>query len=69
VRLGGPTEVARVLSVSRERVYALARGAGRLPHARPFPPPLAVLARGPVWDFDEVARGAGLAAAAVDAEA
>jgi serine/threonine protein kinase len=55
MRMGGVTEVAEMLGVSRQRVAKL-RG-------RPdFPDPLGELAQGPVWDLDAVQawNGSGL---------
>lgn len=46
-RLGGVTEVAEVLGVSRQRLL-------KLRERRDFPAPLADLAQGPVWDLDAV---------------
>ncbi|MCW2900639.1 MAG: hypothetical protein JWO67_2904 [Streptosporangiaceae bacterium] len=51
-KLGGMTEVAEVLGLSRQRVAQL--------RARPdFPDPVAEIALGPIWDLDAVASWLG----------
>lgn len=55
VRMGGATEVAELLGVSRQRLLKLRERAD-------FPDPIGELAQGPVWDLDEVTawNGSGL---------
>ncbi|KOU76768.1 hypothetical protein ADK57_04445 [Streptomyces sp. MMG1533] len=48
VRLGGVSEVAELLGVSRQRLGILRNGGS-------FPDPVADLAVGPIWDLDEIA--------------
>lgn len=50
-RLGGVSEVAAELQVSRQRVAVLRRGSD-------FPAPVAVLTAGEVWDLDDIRRWA-----------
>jgi serine/threonine protein kinase len=45
MRMGGVTEVAEILGVSRQRV-------ARLRERPDFPDPVTVLAQGPIWDLD-----------------
>lgn len=55
MRMGGATEVADLLGISRQRVLKL--------RERPdFPDPIATIAQGDIWDLDEVAawHGSGL---------
>jgi serine/threonine protein kinase len=47
VRMGGVTEVAELLNVSRQRLSKLRERAD-------FPDPIGVLAQGPIWDLDAV---------------
>jgi serine/threonine protein kinase len=47
VRMGGVTEVAAILGMSRQRV-------ARLRERPDFPDPIAELAQGPIWDLDEI---------------
>lgn len=52
MRIGGVTEVAQTLGVSRQRVATLRQ--------RPdFPDPVAEIAQGPVWDLDGIEEWAG----------
>jgi hypothetical protein len=53
VRMGGVTEVAEILGVSRQRVAMLRR--------RPdFPDSIAEIAQGPIFNLDEVEGWAGV---------
>src|SRR5262245_11197325 len=47
--LGGVSEVAEALGVSRQRLAALRNRRG-------FPAPVADLSSGPVWDLEQIAR-------------
>jgi len=55
MRIGGVTEVAQLLGVSRQRL-------AKLRERTDFPDPLGELAQGPVWDLDAIAswNGSGL---------
>ena len=55
LRIGGVTEVANLLGVSRQRLLKLRERAD-------FPDPIGELAQGPVWDLEEIAswNGSGL---------
>lgn len=47
MRMGGVTEVADILGVSRQRV-------AKLRERNDFPDPIAEIAQGPIWDLDQI---------------
>lgn len=52
MRLGGTTEVARELGISRQRLATVRERPG-------FPDPVGEIAAGPIWDLDQVALWSG----------